>query len=272
VHAVGKPTVVVLANGRPLAIPWLAAEIPAIVESWFLGTQMGHSVADVLFGDYNPGGKLPVTFPRATGQVPIYYNRKNTGRPPAADNKYTSKYLDVHWTPLYPFGHGLSYTTFAYDNLRLSAPTMRMADTLRVTVEVTNSGTRAGDEVAQLYVQDEVGSVTRPLRQLKGFSRITLQPGERRTVTFTLRSDDLAFYDAAARRVVEPGFFTVFVGTSSAATREVSVAMAKSSSDCGRWGAKGRTFASSSPSSSGRTPAFVCASSRCRGPRRTRSC
>jgi beta-glucosidase len=220
VHAVGKPTVAVLANGRPLSIVWLAAEVPAILETWYLGTQMGHSVADVLFGDYNPGGKLPVTFPRTTGQIPIYYNRKNTGRPPAADNKYTSKYLDVPWTPLFPFGHGLSYTTFAYDNLRLSAPTMRRADSLTVSIDVANSGDRAGDEVVQLYIQDEVASVTRPLKQLKGFSRITLQPGERRTVTFRLRSDDLAFYDAAARRVTEPGFFKVYVGTSSASVRE----------------------------------------------------
>ncbi|MDQ3949332.1 MAG: glycoside hydrolase family 3 C-terminal domain-containing protein, partial [Gemmatimonadota bacterium] len=220
VHATGKPVVAVLANGRPLSIAWLAAEVPAILETWFLGTQAGHAVADVLFGDYNPGGKLPVTFPRTTGQIPIYYNRKNTGRPPAAENKYTSKYLDVPWTPLFPFGHGLSYTTFAYDNPRLSAPTMRTADTLTVTVDVTNTGDRAGDEVVQLYVQDEVASVTRPLKELKGFSRITLRPGERRTVTFRLRSDDLAFYDAAVRRVVEPGFFKVFVGTSSASVRE----------------------------------------------------
>ncbi len=220
VHAVGKPTVAVLMNGRPLAITWLAAAVPAILETWYLGTQMGHSVADVLFGEYNPGGKLPVTFPRTTGQVPIYYNRKNTGRPPAAENKYTSKYLDVAWTPLFPFGHGLSYTTFAYDNLRLSAPTMRMSDTLTVTVDVANSGDRIGDEVVQMYVQDEVGSVTRPLKELKGFSRISLRPGERRTVTFRLRADDLAFYDASARRVTEPGFFKVFVGTSSASGRE----------------------------------------------------
>ena len=220
VHAVGKPTVAVLANGRPLSIVWLAAEVPSILETWFLGTQMGHSVADVLFGDFNPGGKLPVTFPRTTGQIPIYYNRKNTGRPPAAGTKYTSKYLDVPWTPLYPFGHGLSYTTFAYDNLRLSAPRMRQTDSLTVSVDVANTGDRAGDEVVQLYIQDEVASVTRPLKQLKGFSRITLQPGQRRTVTFSLRSDDLAFYDAAARRVVEPGFFKVYVGTSSASVRE----------------------------------------------------
>jgi beta-glucosidase len=220
VHAVGKPTVAVLANGRPLSIAWLAAEVPSILETWFLGTQMGHSVADVLFGDYNPGGKLPVTFPRTTGQIPIYYNRKNTGRPPVTENKYTSKYLDVAWTPLFPFGHGLSYTTFAYDNLRLSAATMRERDTLTVSVDVANTGDRAGDEVVQLYVQDEVASVTRPLKQLKAFSRITLQPGQRRTVTFQLRSDDLAYYNAAARRVVEPGFFKVYVGTSSASVRE----------------------------------------------------
>ena len=163
---------------------------------------------------------MPLSWPRSIGQIPIYYNHKNTGRPPDPNNKYTSKYLDVPWTPLFPFGHGLSYTTFSYDNLRLSAPTIRMADTLTVSVDVANSGDRAGDEVVQLYVQDEVASVTRPLMQLKGFNRITLQPGQRRTLTFTLRSDDLAFYDAAGRRVVESGFFKVFVGTSSASVRE----------------------------------------------------
>ena len=220
VQATGKPVVAVLANGRPLSVVWLAAEVPAIVEAWFLGTQMGHAVADVLFGDYNPGGKLPVTVPRTTGQIPIYYDQKNTGRPPAADNKYTSKYLDVPWTPLFPFGHGLSYTTFAYDNLRLSAPTMRDGDALTVSVDVSNTGDRAGDEVVQMYIRDEVGSVTRPLMQLRGFQRITLRPGERRTVTFRLTRDDLAFHNAAAQRVVEPGFFRVFVGTSSASVKE----------------------------------------------------
>ena len=159
-----KPVVAVLMNGRPLALPALADTVPAIVESWFLGVQHGTAVADVLFGDYNPGGKLPVTFPRATGQIPIYYNHKNTGRPSNAAAKYTSKYLDLPSTPLFPFGYGLSYTTFAYDNLRLSAADIAATDTINVMVDVKNTGDRVGDEVVQLYVRDDVASVARPVR------------------------------------------------------------------------------------------------------------
>jgi len=210
-----KPVVVVLMNGRPLAIPELAQEAPAIVESWFLGSQHGTAVADVLFGDYNPGGKLPSTFPRATGQIPLYYNHRNTGRPPDPTNHYTSKYLDIPWTPLYPFGFGLSYTTFAYSNLRVSSPTISSRDSLQVSVDVRNSGDRAGDEVVQLYVRDDVASVEEPVRTLKGFQRITLQPGATRTVTFRIGPDALALYDRQMRRVVEPGTFTVYAGTNS---------------------------------------------------------
>lgn len=219
-----KPVVVVLMNGRPLAIPELAAETPAIVESWFLGVQHGPAVADVLFGDYNPGGKLPATFPRATGQIPLYYNHRNTGRPPDSAEKYTSKYLDLRWTPLFPFGHGLSYTTFAYGNLRLTGGLSPAADTvvsiggrdsLSVSVDVSNSGDRAGDEVVQLYVRDDVASVAQPVRSLQGFRRVSLAAGEKRTVTFVLGPDALALYDRSMRRVVEPGTFTIFVGTNS---------------------------------------------------------
>jgi beta-glucosidase len=204
-------------NGRPLAIQWLADHVPAIVETWFLGVEHGTATADVLFGDYAPSGKLPVTFPRVTGQVPIYYNYKNTGRP-SSEQKYTSRYLDVSWTPLYPFGHGLSYTTFAYGDPRPSATTMRPGDTLRVTVDVRNGGRVAGEEVVQLYVRDDVASVTRPVRELRGFQRVRLAPGESRTVTFALQAHDLAFYDAGMRWVVEPGTFTLWAGGSSAAT------------------------------------------------------
>jgi beta-glucosidase len=210
-----KPVIAVLMNGRPLAIPWVADSVPAIVEAWFLGVEHGHAVADVLFGDHNPAGRLPVSMPRATGQVPIYYSRKPTGRPPVATEKYTSKYLDVPWTPQWPFGHGLSYTTFAYADLRLSADSMRAADSLVVTVSVRNSGTRAGDEVVQLYLRDAAASVTRPLRALKGFGRVSLRPGEAREVRLTIRPQDLSLYDETTRRVVEPGGFTVFVGGSS---------------------------------------------------------
>ncbi|MEJ7810887.1 MAG: glycoside hydrolase family 3 C-terminal domain-containing protein, partial [Gemmatimonadaceae bacterium] len=211
-----KPVVAVLVNGRPLATPWLADSVPALLETWLLGVQHGVAVADVLFGDANPGGKLPVSVPRATGQVPIYYNHRNTGRPPEAAEKYTSKYADLPWTPLYPFGHGLSYTTFAYRDLHLSSPTMRATDSLRVSVTVTNSGRRAGDEVVQLYLRDDVASVARPVKELRRFERITLEPGESRTVRWTLGPDDLAFYDGALRRIVEPGTFTLYAGTSSA--------------------------------------------------------
>ncbi|HET7551125.1 MAG TPA: beta-glucosidase BglX [Gemmatimonadaceae bacterium] len=221
VQATGKPVVVVLINGRPLATPWLAEHVPAIVESWYLGVEMGGAVADVLFGDYNPGGKLPVTVPRAVGQVPIYYNHKSTGRPPSQSDRYTSKYIDIPWTPLYPFGYGASYTTFEYGEPRLSATEIRPSDSLVVTVGVTNSGSREGDEVVQLYVRDDAASVTRPVKELRGFRRIALQPGETRMVNFTITANDLAFHDRAMRRVVEPGTFTVYVGTSSDSTREV---------------------------------------------------
>jgi beta-glucosidase len=210
-----KPIVAVLMNGRPLAIPELASEVPAIVESWFLGNQHGSALADVLFGDYNPGGKLPATFPRATGQIPTYYNHRNTGRPPVASEKYTSKYLDLSWTPVFPFGFGLSYTTFEYSNLRLSAQKIGARDSLEVTVDVRNTGDRAGDEVVQVYVRDDVASVAEPVRALKAFRRVTLASGETRSIAFKLGADSFALYDQEMRRVVEPGTFTVYAGTDS---------------------------------------------------------
>jgi beta-glucosidase len=215
VQATGKPTVVVLINGRPLSIGWIVDNVPAILESWMGGSQSGNAIADVLFGDVNPGGKLPVTFPRSVGQVPIYYNHMNTGRPPEAENRYTSKYYDAPWTPLFPFGYGLSYTTFKLSNLQLSAPRIRSADRLTVSVEVENAGTRAGDEVVQLYVRDVVASMTRPVKELKGFQRVTLQPGAKRRVEFTLTHDHLAFWNRDLRFVVEPGEFRVMVGSNS---------------------------------------------------------
>lgn len=222
IHQIGKPYVVVLMNGRPLTIDWIAENSPAILEAWFGGTQAGHAMADVLFGDVNPGGKLPMTFPRAVGQLPLYYNHKNTGRPPDAANKYTSKYLDLPWTPLYPFGHGLSYTEFRYSSLQLSAPGIRPGASLTVSVEVENIGTRAGDEVAQLYLRDLASSVTRPVRELKGFERITLRPGEKRLIRFILRPEHLGFYDRSMRFIVEPGMFRLYVGGSSEGGLEAS--------------------------------------------------
>jgi beta-glucosidase len=213
--ATGKPVAVILVNGRPLSIDWLAAHAPAILEAWFPGTEAGTAVADVVFGRVNPGGKLPVTFPRTAGQAPIYYSHKNTGRPPDANSKYTSKYLDVPWTPLFPFGHGLSYTTFSLRDLRLSAPTMSADGTVTVSVDVTNSGTRAGDEVVQLYVQDVVASITRPVQELQGFQRVTLEPGAHRRVEFTLGPAQLGFLDQHMKWIVEPGEFRIRVSNSS---------------------------------------------------------
>ena len=210
-----KPVVVILMNGRPLAVPEVAEAAPALLETWFLGTQHGVAIADVLFGDYNPGGKLPVTVPRRTGQIPIYYNHRNTGRPGDTANHYTSKYLDLPLTPLFPFGYGLSYTTFAYSNLRLSAPSVRAGTTVTVSVDVRNTGDRAGDEVVQLYIRDDVASVAEPVKELKGFQRITLAAGESRTVTFRLPPDAFALYDHDMRRVIEPGTFTIYAGTNS---------------------------------------------------------
>ncbi|GAC1647987.1 MAG: glycoside hydrolase family 3 N-terminal domain-containing protein [Gemmatimonadaceae bacterium] len=220
IAATGVPTVVVLMNGRPLALQWLNDHVPAILETWFLGIEAGPATADVLFGDYNPAGKLPVSFPRATGQIPIYYNHKNTGRPPVATDKFTSKYIDLPWTPLYVFGHGLSFTSFQYGRPRLGGPILRPGETLRVDVDVTNTGARPGSEVVQLYVGDEVASVTRPVRELRVFRRGTLQPGETSTVSFTLTPDALAFYDIAMQRVAQPGRVTVWIGGSSAASIE----------------------------------------------------
>jgi beta-glucosidase len=215
VQAAGKPTVVVLMNGRPLTIKWIAENTPAVLETWFAGSQAGNAIADVLFGDVNPGGKLPVTFPRAVGQVPLYYNHFNTGRPPDAKNKYTSKYLDVDWTPLFPFGYGLSYTKFEIANLRLSAPRIPSNGKLTVTVEVRNIGKRSGDEVVQLYIRDQVASVTRPIKELKGFERVTLQPGETKRIEFLLGAEQLGFWNRQMRFAVEPGEFKVMVGSNS---------------------------------------------------------
>jgi beta-glucosidase len=215
IQATGKPTIVVLVNGRPLTIGWIVNKVPAILESWMGGSQAGNAIADILFGDVNPGGKLPVTFPRTTGQVPIYYNHMNTGRPPEAENRYTSKYIDVPWTPLFPFGYGLSYSQFKISNLQLSAPRIAANGKLTASVEVENVGRRAGDEVVQLYIRDPVATMTRPVKELKGFQRVTLQSGEKRRVEFVLGPEQLGFWNREMRYVVEPGEFRVMVGSNS---------------------------------------------------------
>jgi beta-glucosidase len=216
VQATGVPVVVVLMNGRPLALSWLHDHVPAIVEAWYGGVEAGNATADVLFGAYDPGGKLPVTFPRSVGQVPVYASHENTGRPPNADNRYTSRYLDLPWTPLYPFGHGLSYTTFSLSAPRPSASVLRSGGALDVAVDVANTGSVGGDEVVQLYVRDDVASVARPVAELRGFERVHLAPGERRTVHFAIGEQALAFYDTSMTRVVEPGTFTVWVNSDTA--------------------------------------------------------
>jgi len=221
--ATGKPVVMVLFTGRPLTISWEKANVPAILNVWFAGTEAGNAIADVLFGKVNPSGKLSATFPQNVGQIPIYYNHKNTGRP-LADGKWFSKfrsnYLDVSNDPLFPFGFGLSYTTFDYKNLKLSNPELTVNGQLKVSVEVTNSGNYDGAEVVQLYIRDLVGTVTRPVKELKGFQKIFLKTGETRTVEFTLTEKDLRFYNGDLKFVSEPGDFKVFVGTSSAQTLE----------------------------------------------------
>ncbi len=213
--AAGRPVAVVLMNGRPLSIGWLQEHAGAIVEAWHLGTETGHAVADVLFGDFNPCGRLPVSFPRNAGQIPVYYNHKNTGRPPTREH-YTSKYLDVPWTPLYPFGYGLSYTTFAYGDLSLDLDRIGPSGELTATVTITNTGQREGTEVVQLYIRDLVASMTRPVRELKGFARTTLKPGQSQAVSIRLRASDLGFYNHRMEYVVEPGSFKLWMGPNSA--------------------------------------------------------
>ncbi|MEU1014165.1 glycoside hydrolase family 3 N-terminal domain-containing protein [Streptomyces sp. NPDC005898] len=224
VAATGKPFVVVLVNGRPLTMgDWLGAA-PAVLEAWHPGLEAGNAVADVLFGRIVPGGKLPVSFPRTVGQLPVHYNHESTGRPYDADNKYTSKYLDLPPDPQFAFGHGLSYTTFEIGEPRLSrerisAAALRRGDTLEMAVSVTNTGDRAGDEVVQLYVHDVTASITRPVRELRGFRRVTLEPGTSRTVRFRLGADDLGFWtnDPRGEFLVEEGAVDLYVGDSSAA-------------------------------------------------------
>ena len=213
VLAEGKPTAVVLLNGRPLTLSALAEKAPAILEAWQPGTEGGSAIAAVLFGDAAPGGKLPITFPRTLGQVPLYYNHKNTGRPPVESDHFTSKYLDAPVTPLFRFGHGLSYTRFELSHLR--APSDK-AGLYSIGVDLENVGSRTGDEVVQMYIHRKAASVTRPVAELKGFQRVALKPGEKRTIWFRLGPQELGFYGLDMKFAVEPGEFEVLVGTESA--------------------------------------------------------
>ena len=221
----GKPVILVLMSGRPNSIEWADANVDAILEAWYPGTMGGHAIADILYGRYNPSGKLPVTFPRTVGQVPIHYDMKNTGRPielGAPGAKYVSRYLNTPNTPLYPFGYGLSYTSFTYSPVTLDRSKIRPGEPLTASVTVTNSGPRDGEEVVQLYVRDLVGSVTRPVKELKGFQKIGLKKGETRTVRFTLTDADLAFTRQDMSWGSEPGAFKLWIGPSSAEGSEAS--------------------------------------------------
>jgi beta-glucosidase len=219
----GKPVVLVLFTGRPLVLTWEQQNIPAILNVWFGGSQAGNAIADVVFGKVNPSGKLPATFPQNLGQVPIYYNHKNTGRPLAEGawfTKFRSNYLDVANEPLYPFGYGLSYTTFRYSDLKLDKNILTPGGKITVSVTITNTGKYDGSEVAQLYIRDLVGSITRPVKELKGFQKVSLKAGESKTLTFNIHAGDLAFYNSDLKFTSEPGDFKVFVGTNSASGLE----------------------------------------------------
>jgi len=220
--ATGKPLVLVLMNGRPLAMVKQDQQADAILETWFAGTEGGNAVADVLFGDYNPSGKLPISFPRSVGQIPVYYSHLNTGRPYNAEhpNKYTSRYFDEANGPLYPFGYGLSYTTFNVSDVKLSAPTLSRDGTVTASVDVTNTGKREGATVMQMYIQDVTASQSRPVKELKGFDKVSLKPGETQTVSFPIDINALKFWNQKMKYDAEPGKFNVFIGTDSARVKQ----------------------------------------------------
>jgi beta-glucosidase len=227
VYKINPNIVLVLTNGRPLAIPWAAEHIPAILETWHLGTQSGHAIAQVLYGDYNPSGKLPMTFPRNVGQLPLYYNHKNTGRPSAnePESVFWSHYIDEKNSPLFAFGHGLSYSKFEYSQLKVSSPTFSKGETIQVQVELKNNSAVEGKEVVQLYIRDVVGSFTRPVKELKGFEMVTLKPLESKVITFTINQEMLAYYTANKIWEAESGTFKIFVGGSSDQLLETEIVL-----------------------------------------------
>ncbi|HTR30024.1 MAG TPA: beta-glucosidase BglX [Puia sp.] len=224
IQATGKPVVVMISAGRPLIFNWTADHVPAILYTWWLGTRAGNAMADVLFGDYNPSGKLPISFPRAEGQIPIYYNHFSTGRPAKNDSElfYVSAYIDLLNSPRFPFGYGLSYTRFSYGDIALSSPAFKPGEKLTATVTLTNTGHFDGRETAQLYVRDLVGSVVRPVKELKGFQQVFLKAGESKKISFTLSAEDLRFYNDKLRFVYEPGEFQLFIGGSSSDVKEAT--------------------------------------------------
>ncbi len=211
----GKPVVLVLSNGRPMTLSWENQQVDAMLEAWHAGVEAGNGVADVLFGDYNPAGKLTMTFPREVGQIPIYYNHNQTGRPETGTSMWTSRYLDVPTSPLFPFGYGLSYTTFEYGDIRLSQESLTGDDTLTASVTVTNTGNYRGEETVQLYINDPAASVSRPVKELKGFRKIELEPGASEEVSFSITTEDLKFFNSELDYVWEPGEFNIYIGTNS---------------------------------------------------------
>jgi beta-glucosidase len=221
--ATGKPVVLVLINGRPLTLPWEDSQINSILEAWHGGTQAGNAIADVLFGDYNPSGKLTTSFPRTVGQIPIYYNHRNTGRPQNPNDKFTSKYLDQVNEPLYPFGYGLSYTSYEYSEIKLNKSELKGNETLTANITITNTGNFTGEETAQLYIQDPVASISRPVKELKGFRKVTLQPGEKKDISFNITTDELKFFNSELKYGWEPGEFIIYIGTNSRDVKSAKV-------------------------------------------------
>jgi beta-glucosidase len=220
--ATGKPIVLVLMNGRPLALEWESKNCAAILEAWYPGTMAGQAISEVLFGDAAPQGKLSMSFPVSVGQVPVYYNHKNTGRPYDENQKYTTRYLDGPNEPLFPFGYGLGYTKFTYGDVGLSKTSKTASEAISATITVTNSGSLEGTETVQLYIRDRVGSIARPVSELKGFQKLTLKPGESKTVTFRITQSELSFYNSELKWVAEPGEFDVMVGGNSRDVKKAS--------------------------------------------------
>jgi beta-glucosidase len=218
-----KPVALVLVNGRPLTLSWENDHVDALLETWHAGIEAGNAIADVLFGDYNPSGKLTATFPRSMGQIPIYYNYKNTGRPFNPNDSFTSRYLDMPNTPLFPFGYGLSYTNFTYSEIKLNKKELKGMETLSASVQVTNSGSREGEEVVQLYINDPMASISRSVKELKGFQKIALKPGESKWVSFNITPEELKFYDSNLTYDWESGDFNIYIGTNSRDCQKASV-------------------------------------------------
>ena len=219
----GKPVVLVLVNGRPMTLSWEAENVPSILEAWAPGIEAGNAIADVLFGNYNPSGKLTTTFPANAGQIPLYYNHLNTGRPMDPNNKFTSKYLDSPSDPVFPFGYGLSYTSFNYGDVKLNKTTLSGNETLLASVTLANTGQYTGEEVVQLYIRDPVASISRPVKELKGFKKVLLKPGEKMDVTFNITTDDLKFYNSNLNYDWEPGEFIIYIGTNSRDVKSAKV-------------------------------------------------